>query len=78
MEMEKCIAKLGWIRYGDTSVLSLWLKNQDMDFIFYKMTSLSDKINKFILFYMHEVQTLALLKYYCSLLFTCPRGLYVT
>lgn len=71
--MGQNIAKLGWIQYGDTSVPSLWLKNQDMDFIFYEMTALRDKTNKFILFHMHEVQTLAPLKYYCSLLFTCPR-----
>lgn len=72
MQLEKCIAKLGWIQYGDTSVPSLWLKNQDMDFRFYEVIALSDQMNKFVLFHMHEVQTLAQLKYYCSLLFTCP------
>lgn len=44
-----------------------------MDFRFYEMIALSDKMNKFILFHMHEVQTLAQLKYYCSLLFTCSK-----
>lgn len=43
-----------------------------MDFRFYEVIALSDKMNKFVLFHMHEVQTLAQLKYYCSLLFTCP------
>lgn len=66
---------LGVDPHEDTSALSLWLKSQDMDTIFYDMMALSDEISKLIIFHVWGANsctiTVLLIDLYLSLRSLC-------